>query len=575
LKNTLNATKFGNFAKPYKFECDDTETGSESGEFIRIPEIVQGVDLQTNVVQFWARWILDFFSVSELDTNPNSGDVASMIQASKAGNNISAFLQPAFTFLAEIEPTSPYYGFAKYALKSQEKLAMADVCSKPCAEERKLVQNYIDKNGNHQMCSAPHLTKLLDCVTGLDPYVAIYCKQSPFANNYQRECLRNKVNSRRLQAGHVKVEQLSDGTQSFDLGSLDHAARMHLSGALSMLNGKPSGDLKGYRFLLNSSDMDRPTPNVLLSSWDKPQASTRRLGLLPNVVSWCGIGAQNNKAGDPVTYDATILKPLQICFEIKLPKQLPFFNKCAGACYVPKGVAPDTPSACNNLIMMYCSVKLKFTLTPPWPSMTHHGNDDPPPPEKGWVFGMELGGSVNLFEMLFGWISPPTPVYGMMTFTGGISYSTASACPDRYVPNIEGYAGLAANFGVKVCVGPMCATGEALKISLKLGAKMTHQAELKSKKQQHRRRYEGFWAGHRRRLKWIDTFQPYICQLTIYAKLEVDFFLGIFKGWMMLTFGVDDKVLTLQAGARAYFSVCFVSYDNTFFSETLFMNTLR
>ena len=244
---------------------------------------------------------------------------------------------------------------------------------------------------------------------------------------------------------------------------------------------------------------------------------------------------------------------------------------------MPKGVAPDLPGICNNNIKIYCSVKLKFTRTVVWPEMLHHGPGDPPPPSASWVFGMELGGSVDLFLMLFGWKNPPTPVYGMIGFSGGITYSTASACPDRYVPNIEGYAALSANFGVKICFGWVCAQGEALKISIKLGGKMTHNEEKYSKKQQHRRRYDNtrdWWPDSRRRMKWIPTYEPYICQFTLYAKLEVDILLGIFKGWLYLTFGLADHVLTLQAGARIYFSSPVVSYNNEFFKETLFMNTL-
>jgi len=195
LKKTVNATKFGNFAKPYKFECDDTEKGSQSDEFVHVPEIQSG-DLEISAVQFWTRWIFDTFRTADLEIGADSADVASMIRAQYDGKDISAFLKPAFTFLATMEPTSPYYAFAKYALRSQEKLSMADVCSKPCAAERKAVQDHINEKGAHEMCSAPYLPNLVDCFQGLDQEVAVYCGQSRFWQNYEKDCVRNKVNSR-------------------------------------------------------------------------------------------------------------------------------------------------------------------------------------------------------------------------------------------------------------------------------------------------------------------------------------------------------------------------------------------
>jgi len=565
LKDTVNATKFGNFVKPYKFLCDPTETGSQNAQFGRVPEISGAVDLPLNAVQFWTRWFLDSNTADPLIDDPNSTmstSVASMTQAESDGNEISAYLKPAFTFLAEIQPTSPFYGFAKYALKTQETLCMADVCSKPCATERKLVQDHMDEKGENEMCSAPYLTNLVDCLKDLDPYVAVWCAQSPFMQVYKRDCEQKKQNSRRLQVSHARVEQLSDGTQSFDLGSLDYATRMHLSGALSMLNGKPSGDLKDYRFVFNASEMDRPTPNVLPNSWDEPEPEpvSRRLnrGAACDIVSTAKIAAGATKIG--------------FCFEFVIPKPASI-AKCLSACSPTNGWIPTNVDHCKAAIAGYCSMKLKFTLTPPHPVWNIGASGALP--KTGWSFGVELGGSVNLLCYMFGICGGN--LFGNVNFGGGIIYSMTPACP--HVPfTLSGWAQLGCALGVK-CGSPcswmpFSTTFGAFSMTLKLSAtlKTTSAWTWHTRTDSRRRRCCGFWERRRRHRRRRDTWQAHVrpgtCEVVLEAKVDITVFSFVQINFS-LTFGMSTHILKMDIGAKIHASLVFTSINFGLFQQNL------
>ena len=42
LKGTVNATKFGSFSKPYKFTCDEAESGAVNVDYGKVPQITAG-----------------------------------------------------------------------------------------------------------------------------------------------------------------------------------------------------------------------------------------------------------------------------------------------------------------------------------------------------------------------------------------------------------------------------------------------------------------------------------------------------------------------------------------------------
>lgn len=568
LKTTLSATKFGNFVKPYKFECDDIETGDDNEEFVHVPQIESG-DLAESSVKFWARWVFDKFSTSDPENDSNSGDVTSMIRAQYEGKDISAFLKPAFAFLATIESTSPYYAFAKYALKSQEKLSMADVCSKPCAAERKSVQDYIGQNGDDQMCSAPRLKNLAICIQDLDFAIAVYCGQSRFWKSYERDCVQNKGNSRRLQVSHATVDHLSDGTKSFDLGSLDHAARMHLSSALSAsLNGKSFGDLKGYRFLFNASDMDRPSHNVLLSNWDEPEpVESRRLEDATSPYTSCGFDAEYDKkkgsgkiAGFEYDKKTGISAP-GFCFTMHVPKAASIWD-CLMACPYRPGKAPMDAKTCGKAIAKSCLIKLTFKLTTPWHIAVNNFGTGDDRSDKGWVFGLELAGTYPIPKM-FG---VTDPVKGDWTLTGGIFYTTENICP-QIPATIQGYAGMAIAIGLKMPPRTIPDI-DALAITLKLDANIVKVEEGVTRTRTDRRRgFEWPWQyTRRRRAKYKTVFVPYSCQYVFTAHLQI-MFLNVLEFWFKLVYKMVEKELTFSLGAIFYVPIIGTSIP--IFAETL------
>jgi hypothetical protein len=156
LKNTVNATKFGVFTKPYKLTCDEAEKGPSSDEFGTVPQMTSA-ELSSDEVDFYARYLLDAANGEVQDT----GDAASLDQAVRDGDNTDALLTPAYTFLETVAKTSDNYDFAQHALLAHGKLSMASVCSTPCAAERDAVQAHLTDNENSTMCDAPKLKPLV------------------------------------------------------------------------------------------------------------------------------------------------------------------------------------------------------------------------------------------------------------------------------------------------------------------------------------------------------------------------------------------------------------------------------
>jgi len=487
LKNTVNATKFGSFAKPYKFECDEIEKGSESAEYGIVPQMSGGGDLAPDAVEFWARYLLDANAFDGLDPDHTSGDVGSMSRAARDGNDTSTFLKPAFTFLATLTATSPLHGFANYALRSQQKLAMPSACSEPCAQ-KKMVQNYIDEHGDDEICSAPHLTQLVECITGLDPHVASHCAQSPFFQRYNMDCVQKKSGrgGRRLHVGGAKVDQLSDGTLSLDLEPLDHTARMSLEAALSASgNGDSAVGLKDSRFLFNASSM-RTTPTLLLSNF-APSKSAHSRRLLP--YGACD-GYQNTG----------------VCFEFNLPG------------------------------IMY----LKFKLESPYFSTGASSS--------GWAFSVELAGNVPLSQ-LFG--VPRTPLYADLFLSGGVNYLNSPSCP-HIPYTFDGEASMRFSAGVDIFgLITVDAIAFTLTIGAYTPS-VTGARSWRTRTDARRRREYFWSDGRRRRATWRNHHIPYSCEVSVFVKaeLEMDLVATGFKVFVRGSFGLSSHVLTMTVGAE-------------------------
>jgi len=354
LKNTVNSTKFGIFAKPYKLECDETEKGPSSADFGTVPEM-NGGELSPDDINFYARYLFDASRDAELLDGSDTGDAASLSQAVRNGEDKELLLSPVYTYLGTITKKSRNFGFVQHALLAHGKLSMASVCSTPCAAERNAVQVHMTENANGAMCSALSLKPLVECLESLDSQIFVYCMQSIFWSNYQTTCVvvpeKKTPQNRRLQAGQAEMHQLPDGTHSLDLGSLDQQTKMHLSGGISASQQDASlGDLNGYVLLYNASNMEKPTGNALLSSWESEtsaDSSTRSL------VSRRLIGAK----------DCRVPGVSGFCIQFTFPK--PGNARCLKACS-SNTLMPVPPARCESEIVNSCSLSLKVKVVPPY-----------------------------------------------------------------------------------------------------------------------------------------------------------------------------------------------------------------
>jgi len=543
LKNTVNATKFGIFTKPYKFDCDESERGPKSAEFGEVPQMNTG-ELTTDDINFYARYLFDAASHGELSDGMDSGDAQSLAQAVRNHNSTTALLTPAYTFLETVAKTSSSYDFAQHALLAHGKLSMASACSNPCAAERNAVQDHMTEKGNGAMCSAPHLKPLAECLENLDPQIRVYCIQSVFWQTYQADCFVVGP-SRRLQQSQAQMRVLPDGTHSLDLSSLDKQTRKHLSGALSASQEDASlGDLKGYRVLLyNASNMENPTPNALVSDWesDSSPVSSRRLVGFSDCSDW---------------------KVPGYCIAFTFPK--PGNWRCSSAC--GNGVPPMDPTRCEKNIVDHCKLALKVKVTPPgfvWRSSSGGGTNGV---GVTWTVGIELGGSIAMLEVMFGLFHPPSPLYGDATMAGGISFNSAHACPDVHF-SLEGYASIGFNAGV----GFWGIKLDLFTLSLKIGAKITKVAAWGWWYRTDRRR--GWDWRRRRRSRWAYAYRPLQCDVEVYAKVEI--FIALIKGWMFVLYTLFSKQMKINLGVKLHVNLWVTSYCKDVWSQDVLNTNLR
>jgi len=408
-------------------------------------------------------------------------------------------------------------------LRSQQKLAMPSACSEPCAD-KKMVQNYIDEHGDDEMCSAPHLTQLVECITGLDPRIASYCAQSPFFQRYNMDCVQKKSGrgGRRLHLGGAKVDQFSDGSVSLDLESLDHTARMSLEAALSASgNGHSPVGLKDSRFVFNASNMDT-TPTLLLSNFAASKSAHSRR-LVP--YGACDVSEDPQDTG--------------VCFEFKIP-QAGHAVQCRNACKVSlRGMAPLSPSDCGAQIARHCIMQLKFKLVPPyWSTGTS---------SSGWSFSMELGGQVPLLQ-LFG--VPRVPIFGDVFLSGGVHYENRVSCP--HIPyKIEGFASLRLTLGVDLAVF----TVDVLQLVVTVQADPPARTAARTWYTRTDPRRRRWWAdGRRRRATSRPHHQAASCQVLVHVKGEIalDIVIGGFRAWVRGSYGVSNHVLSMTIGGEYY-----------------------
>jgi len=344
---------------------------------------------------------------------------------------------------------------------------------------------------------------------------------------------------------------------------------MHLSSALSAsLNGKSFGDLKGYRFLFNASDMDRPSHNVLLSNWDEPEpVESRRLEDATSPYTSCGFDAEYDKkkgsgkiAGFEYDKKTGISAP-GFCFTMHVPKAASIWD-CLMACPYRPGKAPMDAKTCGKAIAKSCLIKLTFKLTTPWHIAVNNFGTGDDRSDKGWVFGLELAGTYPIPKM-FG---VTDPVKGDWTLTGGIFYTTENICP-QIPATIQGYAGMAIAIGLKMPPRTIPDI-DALAITLKLDANIVKVEEGVTRTRTDRRRgFEWPWQyTRRRRAKYKTVFVPYSCQYVFTAHLQI-MFLNVLEFWFKLVYKMVEKELTFSLGAIFYVPIIGTSIP--IFAETL------
>jgi len=139
---------------------------------------------------------------------------------------------------------------------------------------------------------------------------------------------------------------------------------------------------------------------------------------------------------------------------------------------------------------------------------------------------------------------PSSPFFGDVTFTGGVSYSTTHMCP--HIPfYIAGFAQVQAAFGVRCCGVSI----NLFAISLKIGAERALVTAASWRTRADRRR--GYDWRRRRGVAWQHHSRAYSCQVQIDAKLEVTA-AAVIKGWLKVSFGLSNHVLTMQIGLDSF-----------------------
>jgi len=396
------------------------------------------------------------------------------------------------------------------------------------------------------MCDAPKLKPLVKCIENLDSQIRVYCLQSKFWTNYQTECIvvdKGDVSgNRRLQQSQAKMQQLSDGTHSLDLGSLDQATRMQLAGAVSASQKDESlGDLNGYVLLYNASNMAKSSPNALLSGWESDTSADASARSLVSRRLW---GVK----------DCTERWKPGYCIEFTFPK--PGNPYCARAC---SAGSPMPPNRCENLIVQHCKLSLKVKVTPPYFSYWNGYSGS-------WTIQVELGGSIAMLEVMFGIFSPPSPLYGDATMNGGIIFNSRRSCPN--VPfRIEGYASIGFAAGVNLWICRL----NLFMLSLKIGAKIVVVHAWGWWYRGDRRR--GWDWRRRRRGWWGYHYRAYRCDVQVYVRIDIQ--VAVVKGWMLMQYYLFSKIMRIQLGVKVHISLWFTSYCKNIWSQWVLNKRIR
>lgn len=241
---------------------------------------------------------------------------------------------------------------------------------------------------------------------------------------------------------------------------------------------------------------------------------------------------------------------------------------CGDDPYAQWGIGPEGPDrARGNCHHAYQHDRYKGYCdgTQPHPGSQYRGS---------WTVSLELGGSIAILEVMFGIFSPPCPVSGDATLSGGIIFDSAAACP--HIPfKLEGWAKIGFSGSITV-VG---LTIPVLEISLKVGVKITGNAARTTRSNAARRRSCcGDWFGRRRRDHWVTHYKAAHCDVEVYAKAEMTLcaFVGCLKGWISMQYWIISKTMKIVIGADAQLgSGWFGTGYNEVYSQTLYNEQLR
>jgi len=338
------------------------------------------------------------------------------------------------------------------------------------------------------------------------------------------------------------MQQLSDGTHSLDLGSLDHATRMQLAGAVSASQKDESlGDLNGYVLLYNASNQAKSSPNALLSGWESDTSADASGRSLVSRRLW---GVK----------DCTERWKPGYCIEFTFPK--PGNWRCARAC---SAASPMPPNRCENLIVQHCKLSLKVKVTPPYFSYWNGYSGS-------WTIQVEVGGSIAMLEVMFGIFCPPSPLYGDATMKGGIIFNSARSCPN--IPfRIEGYASIGFAAGVNLWICRL----NLFSLSLKIGAKIVKVSAWGWWYRGDRRR--GWDWRRRRRGWWGYHYRAYRCDVQVYVRIDIQ--VAIVKGWMLMQYYIFSKIMRIQLGVKVHISLWFTSFCRNIWSSWVLNTRIR
>eukprot|EP00930_Biecheleria_cincta_P012397 TRINITY_DN11612_c0_g1_i1.p1 TRINITY_DN11612_c0_g1~~TRINITY_DN11612_c0_g1_i1.p1 ORF type:complete len:1167 (-),score=203.33 TRINITY_DN11612_c0_g1_i1:1960-5292(-) len=492
LKTTVNgsssANADGSFA--YRFECEENETGPWHPQLGKVPEVVSAdTDVGEAELDFYARLLLDRDTEDEdgLDASAEGMDVKALDDQSGNASNDTNAGNASATKDAILRP-------AWSRLSVMASTHMEYEFAQYALKSKNL---FAMPDGCAEACDA-HLvaTKAFVQQAGEDKL----CDAPSFTALVQ--CL-----------AEVPVPLGTFCAQSPFMATaetgcrISPARRMKSTVAVETL---PDGT--------SAVDLGRLDPETRLnlaaalakSVGDLSFGDLSGVKLLYNSTQGSDAQAFAYKENDPTRGHA-------------VSRRLGKVKRCDGFC-----IFINVPWSCEE----DCRFKLEVSLSPT-------------PGTPYFALTVELGGSVNLLETLFG--IPNPPVYGSVSAWGGLSFSNRPACPNLPF-TIHGYAGIGAAVGVNLVI---CSI-DLLSVSLEVGAKTIHTPDRSRWERTDRRRrwYNGWGARRRRAAQWKWHSEPARCDVEVYGRASATVFL--LKGWLKLAYQIMSKYFVITAGVDVY-----------------------